>query len=234
MKEPRIIVITGASRGLGRAAAQRLLREGHRVIATAREATALDDLRAQAPGEGTIECHVLDVTNDASVAAFAAWLKQRTHRVDALINNAGVSLGSYSASVLELSLDTLRATLETNLFGALRVTQALAPLLRASPAGRIVNLSSGLGQLADMGSGVPAYRISKTALNALTRILSVELGDSRIKVNSACPGWCRTDMGGSDAPRSAEEGIDTIVWLATLDDDGPTGGFFRDRKSIPW
>jgi len=116
----------------------------------------------------------------------------------------------------------------------LRTTQALAPLLRANRAGRVVNLASGMGQLAEMGSGVPAYRISKTALNAVTRILAAEMAASGVKVNSVCPGWCRTDLGGPDAPRSPEEGIDTVIWLATLPDDGPTGGFFRDRQPIPW
>ncbi len=136
--------------------------------------------------------------------------------------------------MLELPFETLRTTLETNLFGVLRVTQALAPLLRASRAGRVVNLASGMGQLADMASGVPAYRISKTALNAVTRILAAEMADSGVKVNSVCPGWCRTDLGGLDAPRSPEQGIDTVVWLATLPEAGPSGGFFRDRQPIPW
>jgi NAD(P)-dependent dehydrogenase (short-subunit alcohol dehydrogenase family) len=236
MTHPPIAVVTGASRGLGRAAVQRLAAvEGHRVVATARQTADLDTLRRQLEQTGSpIECAPLDVTDDASTAALAAWLRERFGRVDVLINNAGVLAERFDASLLELPLDVLRRTLETNLVGMLRVTQALMPLLRASGAGRVVNLSSGMGQLSDMAAGAPAYRISKTAVNALTRILAAETAGSAIKVNAACPGWCRTDMGGSNASRSPEEGIDTVVWLATLAADGPSGGFFRDRRPISW
>lgn len=235
MDNARIIVITGASRGLGRAAALRLAREGHRVVATARHAEDLGPLRDELAADGHhVDCQPLDVTDDASVAALARWLDGRFDRVDSLVNNAGISIQGWGTGVQDLSVEALGTTLNTNLYGVLRVTQALLPLLRKSRAGRIVNLSSGMGQLADMGSGAPAYRISKTALNALTRILAAELKDTPIKVNAVCPGWCRTDMGGNEAPRSPEEGIDTVAWLATVPDDGPTGGFFRDRKPIPW
>jgi len=236
MVSQTITVITGASRGLGRAAVLHLASiEGLLVVATARNRADLEPLRSQLKLAGhRIECHQLDVTDDDSVAALGKWLGERFGRVDVLINNAGISIDHYSTSLLDLPLDTLRATLETNLFGVLRVTQALVPLMRASRAGRVVNLSSGMGQLSDTAAGVPAYRISKTALNALTRILAAETAGSNIKVNSVCPGWCRTDLGGPDAPLSPEEGVDTIVWLATLPDDGPSGGFFRDRQQIPW
>ena len=236
MASRSISVVTGANRGLGRAAAYRLATtEGHLVIATARNPVDLVPLCSKLQMSGhAIEAHALDVTDDASVAKLRDWIAERFGHIDILINNAGVQLDRYSTSVLELSIDTLQATLDTNLFGALRVTQALLPLMRASHSGRIVNLASSMGQLAEMDAGAPAYRISKAALNALTRILAVEAADSSIKVNSACPGWCRTDLGGADAPRSPEEGIDTVVWLATLPDDGPTGGFFRDRHAIPW
>jgi NAD(P)-dependent dehydrogenase (short-subunit alcohol dehydrogenase family) len=112
------------------------------------------------------------------------------------------------------------------------VSQALVPLMQGS--GRVVDVSSGMGQLAEMNGGYPGYRLSKAALNALTRILADELKGTGVKVNSVCPGWVRTDMGGADAPRTPEQGAETIVWLATLPDDGPTGGFFRDRQPIPW
>lgn len=236
MASPTITVVTGASRGLGRAAARHLAAvEGHLVVATARRPEDLEALRAELqPAGHPFECQQLDVTDDASVAALGAWLGERFGRVDVLINNAGISLDRYSASLLDLPLETLRSTLETNLFGVLRVTQTLLPLMRTSQAGRVVNLASGMGQLAEMSSGAPAYRISKTAVNAVTRILAAELASSGIKVNSVCPGWCRTDLGGPDAPRTLAEGIDTVVWLATLPDDGPNGGFFRDRQPIPW
>ncbi|WP_153147815.1 SDR family oxidoreductase [Dechloromonas sp. H13] len=235
MTGQRISVVTGASRGLGRAAARHLAVEGHMVVATARRPEDLESLRSELRSAGhRIACHPLDVSDDDSVVTLAAWLGERFGRVDVLINNAGISLDRYSASLLDLPLEILRATLETNLYGVLRVTQALIPLMRASDAGRVVNLASGMGQLSDMQAGAPAYRISKTAVNAVTRILAAELAGSGIKVNSVCPGWCRTDLGGPDAPRTLAEGIDTVIWLATLPDDGPTGGFFRDRKPIPW
>jgi NAD(P)-dependent dehydrogenase (short-subunit alcohol dehydrogenase family) len=234
--DPIITVITGANRGLGRAAAQALATmKDHLVIATARDPSALELMRSRLNMLGRkIECHQLDVTDDASVATLRDWIAERFGRVDVLINNAGILLERFDISLLELPLDTLRRTLETNLFGMLRVTQAMLPLMRASAAGRVVNLASSMGQLAEMEAGAPAYRISKTAVNALTAILAAEMAGSHIKVNSVCPGWCRTDLGGHDAPRSPEEGIDTVVWLATLPDDGPSGGFFRDRQPIPW
>ena len=126
----------------------------------------------------------------------------------------------------------MRRTFETNTLGPLMVSQALIPLMQGS--GRVVNVSSGMGQLAEMNGGYPGYRLSKAALNALTRILADELEDTSVKVNSVCPGWVKTDMGGPDAPRTPEQGVQTIVWLATLPDDGPTGGFFRDKQPIPW
>lgn len=236
MDRQTITVITGASRGLGRAAARRLAGvEGHLVVATGRNVEELETLRSKLRLAGhAVESRRLDVTDDASVTALRDWLAERFGRVDVLINNAGIAIDHFSTSLLELPLETLRATLETNLYGVLRVTQALLPLMRASPAGRVVNVSSGMGQLSDMEAGAPAYRISKAALNAVTRILAVETAESGIKVNAVCPGWCRTDLGGPEAPRSPEEGVDGIVWLATLPADGPSGGFFRDRRPIPW
>ncbi len=138
------------------------------------------------------------------------------------------------ASIFQADASLLRETFETNTLGPLFVAIALVPLMRRNDYGRIVNVSSGMGQLSDMDGGYPGYRISKTALNAVTVILARELEDTNIKVNAVCPGWVRTDMGGASATRSPEEGADTIVWLATLPDDGPSGGFFRDRRPIDW
>jgi NAD(P)-dependent dehydrogenase (short-subunit alcohol dehydrogenase family) len=158
-------------------------------------------------------------------------------RCDVLVNNAAILIdgpNQFEASLFDLSSGMVRQTFETNVLGPMRLIQAVGPIMRVQGYGRIVNISSGAGQLTDMGMGYPAYRMSKSALNALTRITAVELANNGVKVNACCPGWVRTDMGGPTATRSVEEGADTPVWLATLPEDGPTGGFFRDRKPIPW
>jgi NAD(P)-dependent dehydrogenase (short-subunit alcohol dehydrogenase family) len=172
------------------------------------------------------------VTDQETVAAVAARLEDGPG-LDVLVNNAGIVLDARRSGV-GADLDVVRETLETNLFGAWRTASAVAPLLRRSGHGRIVNVSSGMGQLSDMHGGSPGYRVSKASLNALTRILATELAGDGVLVNSMCPGYVRTDMSGPGATRSPEQGADTAVWLATLPDDGPTGGFFRDRRPIPW
>ena len=235
MNESRIAVVTGANRGLGREIARQLLRRGLQVVLTSRDPARGEAAAEALRGEGLAPRFLpLDVTADAGADALRDWLDRSYGRIDVLVNNAGVMLDGGGMSLGALPLDILGRTLEVNLYGALRVTQALLPLMRRHGYGRIVNMSSGLGQLADMRSGTPAYRISKTALNALTRILAAELAGSNIKVNALCPGWVRTDLGGPNATKSVEEGADTAVWLATLPDDGPSGGFFRERQPIPW
>ena len=235
MNESRIAVVTGANRGIGLEIARQLAKSGWQVVLTSRDADKGRQAAARLREQGlAVDALQLDVTDRTSCQAAQGWLAQRFSRIDALINNAGILIDPKGVSVLDLPLQVLHKTLETNLFGALNVTQALAPLLRASRGARIVNVSSGMGQLSDMQGGSPAYRMSKTALNALTRTLAVGLAPQGIKVNTMCPGWVRTDMGGAGATRSVEQGADTAVWLATLPEDGPTGGFFRDRLPIPW
>jgi NAD(P)-dependent dehydrogenase (short-subunit alcohol dehydrogenase family) len=177
---------------------------------------------------GAISPVELDVADDASVRVATADLD----RLDVLVNNAAILYDTWQSGV-EADLDQVRAAFETNVLGAWRVAQATIPLLRRSPAGRIVNISSGAGALTAMGGGTPAYRTSKAALNALTRILATELRRDRILVNAVCPGWVVTDMGGGGG-RPVSEGAAGIVWAATLPDDGPTGGFFRDGRPIDW
>jgi NAD(P)-dependent dehydrogenase (short-subunit alcohol dehydrogenase family) len=235
----RIAVVTGGNRGIGFETCRQLAKRGLRVILAARDEArgraAADRLRR----EGLeVEFAPLDVSDDASVGTFARHVEKELGRVDVLVNNAGIMIdeaeggGGGTPGVARARIETLRRTMEVNVYGALRVTQALLPLMPRNDA-RIINVSSGMGQLSDMNGGWPAYRISKTALNALTRILADELRGTGIKVNSICPGWVKTDMGGPGATRTPEEGADTIVWLATARDT-PTGGFFRDRKPIPW
>ncbi|MGF1645088.1 MAG: SDR family oxidoreductase [Thiotrichales bacterium] len=238
MTEPRIAVVTGGNRGLGLETCRQLARQGAVVVLTSRDlekARVAVDRLAQ---EGLrVDPQPLDVTDGASVANLAAYLQGRYGRVDILVNNAGIlpdtaGASGDGASVFRADIDLIRHAIETNTLGPLRLIQALVPLMQG--CGNIVNVSSGMGQLSEMNGGYPAYRLSKTALNALTRICADELQDTRIKVNSVCPGWVRTDMGGPNAIRDVEEGVETIVWLATLPSDGPSGGFFRDRRPIAW
>ena len=234
--DQRIALVTGANRGIGLEIARQLARQpGIRVVLTARDEAKAGAAAAKLKREGLeVETAALDVTRDASIAALAAVLEKRHGRCDILVNNAGVMLDPRGSRVLDSKAQTYRDTLETNLLGPLRLVQALAPLMKKHRYGRIVNLSSGQGQLSEMGVGTPAYRVSKTALNALTRTLAADLQGSGILVNAMCPGWVKTDMGGPSAPRTVEQGADTAVWLATLPGDGPSGGFFRDRRPIPW
>jgi NAD(P)-dependent dehydrogenase (short-subunit alcohol dehydrogenase family) len=228
-------LISGGARGIGRGIARGLAERSYRVAITARdEATARGTANELSQGvSGTVTGFALEVTDHESVESLVADVASGFGGLDALVNNAGI-MGPYSETAGGVDLDEAHRIIETNLFGAWRLTQAALPRLRESGHGRIVNVSSGMGQLSDMGRGAPPYRVSKAGLNALTRILANEEREHGILVNSMCPGWVRTDMGGPSAMRSVEEGADTGIWLATLPDGGPTGGFYRDREPIPW
>jgi NAD(P)-dependent dehydrogenase (short-subunit alcohol dehydrogenase family) len=234
--DKRVAVVTGANRGIGLEICRQLARRGGiRVVLTARDQTKGKAAAGQLRDEGLeVDFHELDVTSEKSVETLAGWLEGTCKRCDILVNNAGILADPRGSRFLDSRPETYRQTLDTNVFGPLLLSQALVPIMKRSRYGRIVNISSGQGQLFEMGAGTPAYRISKTALNALTRVLAAELKGSGILVNSMCPGWVKTDMGGPGAPRTVQQGADTAVWLATLPDDGPTGGFFRDRKTIAW
>jgi NAD(P)-dependent dehydrogenase (short-subunit alcohol dehydrogenase family) len=224
----RTALVTGGNRGIGFAAAEGLAAAGLRVVLTSRDAEAG---RSAADRLG-VEHAQLDVTDEASLERCVAELDGREIEVDVLVNNAGVLLDE-GHGVLELDEPTMRATFEANFFGPFRTCRRLVPPMVERGYGRVVNVSSGAGQITDMTSYSPAYSISKAALNALTRQFALG-APADVKVNAMCPGWVRTDMGGSAAPRSPEEAADTIVWLATLPADGPTNGFFRDRRPIAW
>ena len=232
--EPRVALVSGSARGIGREIAGQLARRRHHVIVTARDLDAAEGTASELVADGCeATAEQLDVTDQASVDRLRDRVEADPGRLDVLVNNAGIT-GLTGQRASDLDLDDVKHTLETNLFGAWRLSQALLGLLRRSAGPRIVNLSSGMGQLAEMGVGAAGYRVSKTALNALTRILAGEEREAGVLVNALNPGWVKTDMGGAGASRSVQEGADTAVWLATLPADGPTGGFFKDREPIPW
>ena len=238
MLERRVALVSGANRGIGLEVVRQLGKLGMIAVLGSRDpdkgATAAGRLASTGVEAPVV---ALDVTDAGSIASAVADVVERFGRIDVLVNNAGIALdGSRSpvSSVLEVSPEVVARTLDANTLGPLRLIQAVVPAMRARGYGRIVNVSSGLGQISAMGGSWPGYRMSKAALNALTRIVAAEVGSANIKVNAMSPGWVRTDMGGQDAPRSVAQGADTIVWLATLPDDGPSGLFFEDRKPIAW
>lgn len=224
------IVITGANRGIGKEIAKQLSRLGHYVIMTGR---SLEDLeKAAIDIELNGEIRALDVSQDDSVLEFGVELGESHEHVDVVINNAGITANS--GGVANPKIDAIREIMETNFYGPMRVNAVLIPFLQNSEEGRIINISSGMGALDELESGGNVgYRISKTGLNAQTRLLHGELRDTNIAVNSMCPGWVKTDMGGPRAPRELSQGAETAVWLATANEI-PSGEFIRDRKSINW
>lgn len=233
--DKKVAVVTGGNKGIGFEVCRQLGQKGYKVILTSRsiENGKAACLKLEEEGLDVSFFH-LDVTNEFHIKALRERLEKGYSRCDVLINNAGIMLDGQGPGPLKIPLETVEKTLKTNTFAPLRLSQELIPLMKKHHYGRIVNVSSGLGQLDEMQSGFTAYRISKTALNAVTKILAAELKDTNILVNAACPGWVKTDMGGPNAERTPKEGADTIVWLAGLEDNGPTGGSFRDRKPIPW
>jgi len=220
-----VALVSGASRGIGAEIARELAADhGFQVFAGARNPNDVE------PADG-IEPIRLDVTDESTIDSAREAIESGPGVLDALVNNAGIHGGHYGDSFEDSDIEEIKSVMETNTFGAWRLTKTMLPLLRRSDHPRVVNVSSGAGQLTEMNGGIHPYRMSKTGMSVLTRTLA---NDGEVIVNSMCPGWVRTDMGGSAAPRSVEEGADTAVWLATLPDDGPNGGFFRDRKPIPW
>jgi NAD(P)-dependent dehydrogenase (short-subunit alcohol dehydrogenase family) len=224
----RTALVTGANRGIGLEASRQLALAGLDVVLTARNARAGE----AAAAELDVRFEKLDVSSDRSVRDCADRLERDGVAVDVLVNNAGVL---ESGPILGVDDDLLRHTLEVNLLGPLRTARAFMPGMLDRGYGRVVNVSSGSGSITEASAYSPAYSISKAALNMLTRQLAFAAeGHGDVKVNVMCPGWVRTDMGGRSAPRSPEEGVDTLVWLATLPPDGPTNGFFRDRRPAAW
>ncbi|HUP30107.1 MAG TPA: SDR family oxidoreductase [Usitatibacter sp.] len=235
MPAKKIAIVTGGNRGIGREIARQLMKADMFVVVGCRSepkcAMTVDDLHREG---ANIAGFQLDVNDTKSVRRFVEHVEKAHGKPSILVNNAGVYPEETDAKVEDTSTSMWRETFETNLFGAVRMCREVVPLMKKLRYGRIVNISSGLGQLHQMGEGSPAYRVSKAALNALTKTLAAEVAGSGILVNSMSPGWVKTDMGGEEAPRSVEEGAETAVWLSLLPSNGPTGQFFRDRKPIPW
>ncbi len=229
-----VALITGAGRGIGREVALQLAERGHDVILSARDPDTAARVAAELAEQtgARVSPLTLDVADPASIASAVELLSSDPGRLDVLVNNAGVGT-DWGISGTDPDFDAMERALRTNFYGAYRLTVALLDLLRASPHPRIVNVSSGMGGIAEMGGWSPGYRVSKAALNAMTRILSTELAGEGFLVNSACPGLVATDMGAQfGATKSVKDGASGIVWLATLPDDGPTGGFFRDGAPV--
>jgi NAD(P)-dependent dehydrogenase (short-subunit alcohol dehydrogenase family) len=233
-REPPVALVTGANRGMGLETCRALAHRGYQVILTSRDQQLGQQAAQPFVQQGlSVTSFALDVTNEGSIQHLQRVLEERFGGVDVLVNNAAI-YPDKGRSVLEVEPETFRATMETNFYGPLLLCQAWVPGMITRGYGRVVNVSSRAGQLSAMGDFAPAYSASKAALDALTRIVADAVRESNVLVNAVDPGWVRTRMGGPAASRSVELGADTIVWLATLPDGGPTGGFFHDRQPIPW
>jgi NAD(P)-dependent dehydrogenase (short-subunit alcohol dehydrogenase family) len=246
MANERVALVTGANRGVGLEICRQLGRQGLTVIVAARDQAkgeaAVDALRAEG-----VDAHALqlDAADSASIAKAAEAVAKQFGVLDVLVNNAGTFVEEWGTLPSVVTLAEMRATFDTNFFGPFEILREFTPLLRKSKAARVVNVSSDMASLANINNREsivynvmgPAYQASKVAINALTTLFAKEFKDSNFKINSASPGWARTDMGGNEAPLSAAEAADTAVWLATLPDDGPHGGFFsatRKRGAMEW
>jgi NAD(P)-dependent dehydrogenase (short-subunit alcohol dehydrogenase family) len=229
--ETMIAIVTGANKGIGQEVARQLAESGHTVYLGSRSLERGQKACAALGNPENLKVIELDVSHPESVAEAARRIESEEGRLDILVNNAGINYDTWQ-SASDADLENVRETIETNLFGAWSMIQAFLPLMQKNGFGRIVNVSSGSGAITGMGGGTPGYSISKTALNVLTIKIAAEIHSQDILVNSGCPGWVRTDMGGSSASRSVAEGADTIVWAAQLPKGGPSGKFFRDRSEI--
>ena len=237
----KIAVVTGANRGIGFEICRQLAQKGMKVILTSRDEKngkgACGKLRKE---KLDVDYLQLNVTDEKSIQKFCADIEKIYGRCYIRVNNAGIlpdlkyEKEGHEPSIFGAKIETLREAMETNVYGPVCLCQGIIPLMKKNSYGRIVNMSSGMGQLSEMNGGYPGYRISKTSINALTRILNDELLGHNILVNSMCPGWVKTDMGGANATRPVAKGAETAVWLALLPDNGLRGKFFRDQKEIPW
>jgi NAD(P)-dependent dehydrogenase (short-subunit alcohol dehydrogenase family) len=235
----QVALVTGSNRGIGFEIAKQLALKKIQVVLTSRNPTNGEAALRKLTRDGVkkVVFMQLDVSNQVSVENLSNEVEKTFGRLDILVNNAAILIDREDVAASNADLEIVKTTLETNLIGAWRMCKAFIPLMKKNGYGRIVNVSSGAGQfeyMATSGGYWPAYSVSKASLNALTVMLASELRGTNILVNAVCPGWVRTDMGGSNAPRSIEEGAVTPVWLATLPDGGPTGQNYYDKKQISW
>lgn len=234
MAEQRIALVTGGNRGIGMEVCRPLAALGIRVIMGSRDqGKGLAAAKLLTTDGLRIEVRQLDVASVQSIRDCMNWIRRDVGRLDILVNNAGIMLEEDEDDALE-ELEIIRDTMQTNVYGPFLLSRLAVPIMKSRRYGRIVNLSSGMGSLAEIGAGYLAYRLSKAGINVLTRVVAAETEGMGILVNSVDPGWVQTAMGGRGATRTVEKGADTVVWLATLPDSGPTGTFFRDRKPIAW
>jgi len=230
--QERVAIVTGANRGIGLEVTRQLADLGYTVVLGSRDLGKGEAAAKKLKVGDRVMARRLDVTEQSTIDRLRDEIATTFGSVRVLVNNAAIHYDTWE-NAADADLRTVQEALDTNLFGAWRMCQAFIPLLRKSKHGRIVNVSSEAGSLASMGAGAPAYAVSKVALNALTRMLAAELRRDRILINSVCPGWVATDMGGPGG-RPVREGAASIVWAVELPDGGPTGGFFRDGRPVPW
>jgi NAD(P)-dependent dehydrogenase (short-subunit alcohol dehydrogenase family) len=229
----RYALVTGANRGIGLEVCRQLAQQGFVVALGARDQQKGERAVAQLANEGLqVQFQQLDVEDQRSIDAAQHAVEGQWGRLDVLVNNAAILYDTWQRA-LNADLHQVHQALQTNTIGPWRMAQAFVPLLRRSEHGRIVNVSSEAGSLSSMGSGTPAYNVSKTALNAVTRMLAADLHGTGILVNAVCPGWVATDMGGAGG-RPVAQGAASVMWAVTIPPNGPTGGFFRDGKPLPW
>ena len=241
----KVALVTGANRGIGLEICRQLAQQDIQVILACRDIEK-GQMAVKNIGLDNVIAHQLDVTDEQSILNTEQWIKKQYGRLDILVNNAGIfpdiagsasEAGGAESSIFNVSVDIVRTAMETNLYAPLRLCQVFIPMMIEQSYGRVVNISSGMGQLSEMDGCCPGYRTSKTALNTVTRVFAAELKTAQVSnvlINSVCPGWVRTDMGGMNADRDVQQGVEGIVWLATLAYHAETGGFFRDKQQIAW
>ena len=234
MAEQRIALVTGGNRGIGLEICRQLAKLGIRVVLGSRDTAKGVAVAGELIATGLpVEARELDVASDESIRECMNWIRRDLGRLDILVNNAGIMVEEEDADA-EQEIQIVRDTMQTNVYGPLLLSRLAIQIMKSRRYGRIVNLSSSMGSLAEMGPGYIAYRMSKAGINVVTRVLAAETQGMGILVNSVDPGWVQTAMGGRGASRTVYKGAETPVWLATVPAGGPTGGFFRDRKTIPW